>query len=129
MTTREAKRAIRLREWNQMVKHCQESGLTVNEWCRQNNLKPTCYYYRLEQIRKGILEQNKLLPGTAQESLMPRLVKVDVAPAEEQQGVIQGVPSERFFRLQYKSAILDIPVGAGSEDIAEVLKAMGQYAL
>ena len=36
MTTREAKRAIRLREWNQMVKHCQESGLTVNEWCRQN---------------------------------------------------------------------------------------------
>ena len=86
MTTREAKHAIRLREWSRMVKDCQESGMTVNEWCKQNDLKPTCYYYRLAQLRKEILDQNKLLPGTAQEASMPTLVKVDVAPAEIQQG-------------------------------------------
>lgn len=124
MTTREAKHAIRMREWSQMVKQCQESGMTVNEWCKQNDLKPTCYYYRLAQLRKEILNQNKLMPSTSQESSTPTLVKVDVSPAE----AIRNAPTEQFFRLQYKSAILDIPVGTGAEDIAEVLKAMGQHA-
>ena len=128
MTTREAKHAIRLREWSRMVKDCQESGLTVNEWCKQNDLKPTCYYYRLAQLRKEILDQNKLLPGSVQETSIPTLVKVDVAPAEMQQPVIRSASAEQIFRLQYKGAILDIPVGTDAGDIAEVLKAMGQYA-
>ena len=128
MTTREAKHAIRLQEWSQMVKGCQESGLTVNEWCKQNDLKPTCYYYRLAQLRKEILDQNKLLPGSVQETSIPTLVKVDVAPAEMQQPVIRNASAEQFFRLQYKGTILDIPVGTDAEDIAKVLKAMGQYA-
>ena len=129
MTTREAKHAIRLREWSRMVKDCQESGMTVNEWCKQNDLKPTCYYYRLAQLRKEILDQNKLLPGPAQEASIPTLVKVDVAPAEIQQPVIRSASAGQFFQLQYKGAVLDIPVGTDAEDIAEVLKAMGQYAL
>ena len=128
MTTREAKHAIRLREWSQMVKDCQESGLTVSEWCKQNDLKPTCYYYRLAQLRKEILDQNKLLPSSMQEASIPTLIKVDVTSAEMQQPVIRNVSAEQFFRLQYKGTTLDIPVGTDAEDIAEVLKAMGQYA-
>lgn len=128
MTTREAKHAIRLQEWSQMVRDCQESGLTVNEWCKQNDLKPTCYYYRLAQLRKEILDQNKLLPSSVQEASIPTLVKVDVTPAEIQQPVIRSASAEQIFRLQYKGAVLDIPVGTDAEDIAEVLKAMGQYA-
>ena len=128
MTTREAKHAIRLQEWSQMVRDCQESGLTVNEWCKQNDLKPTCYYYRLAQLRKEILDQNKLMPSSVQEASIPTLVKVDVTPAEIQQPVIRSASAEQIFRLQYKGAVLDIPVGTDAEDIAEVLKAMGQYA-
>ena len=128
MTTREAKHAIRMREWSRMVKDCQESGLTVNELCRKNYLKPACYYYRLAQLRKEILDQNKLLPSSVQEASIPTLVKVDVTPAEIQQPVIRSASAEQIFRLQYKGAVLDIPVGTDAEDIAEVLKAMGQYA-
>lgn len=129
MTTREAKHAVRLREWSLMVKQCQESGLKVNEWCNQNGLKPACYYYRLSQLRKEILNQNNLLANTTEEPAMPTLVKVDVSPAELQQLTVQKTPVEQFFRLQFKGAVLDIPVGTGAEDIAEVLKAVGQYAI
>ncbi len=127
MTTRDAKRAVRLRDWSMMVKQCQESGLTVSEWCIQNNLKPACYYYRLSQVRKAVLNHSCLVPGDDQEQAMPTLVKVDVTSAEQQQMPVSEASAERVFRLRYNRAVLDIPVGTDAEAIAEVLKAMRQY--
>ncbi len=127
MTTREAKHAVRLREWGMMVKLCQESGLAVTEWCAQNGIKPACYYYRLSQVRKAVLNQSNLVPSAAQEPGVPTLVKVNIASAELHQTPVQEASSERCFRLRYNSAVLDIPVGTSAEDIAEMLKAMGQY--
>ena len=125
MTTRESKRAVRLQEWGQMVKLCHESGLTVNEWCNQNGLKPACYYYRLSQVRKEIQNHNALMH---QDHAMPTLVKVDVTSAEPQGSPGAKTSREQYFHLQYRSTVLDIPVGTNAEDIAEVLKAMGQHA-
>ena len=129
MTTKEAKHAVRLQEWGRMVTQCQESGLTVNQWCRENNLKPACYYYRLAQVRKAILNRNSLVPASERSSTMPTLVKVDTASMEQEQSSVPKTANERYFRLQCRGAVLEIPVGAGAEDIAEVLKAMGQYVV
>lgn len=125
MTTREAKHAVRLQEWGQMVKLCHESGLTVNEWCKQNGLKPACYYYRLSQVRKEILNHRK---SAYPSQTMPALVKVDVTSVKPQGSPGEKTSSKQYFRLQYRSTVLDIPVGTRAEDIAEVLKAMGQHA-
>ena len=129
MTTGEAKHAVRLQEWGKMVQRCQESSLTVNEWCHQNGIKPTCYYYRLSQVRKALLAQNSLVPRADQAPAVPTLVKVDMTAAEQNQLPCPKVSGERSIRLQYGNAVLDIPVGTCAEDIAEVFKAMVQYAL
>ena len=129
MTTREAKHTVRLREWNLMVKQLQESGLTVSEWCSQHGLKPSCYYYRLAQLRKAFLERKDLEPIANQGQVTPTLIKVGVTSSEHTQPFGFMEAGVQFFHLQYKDAILDIPVGAGAEDIAEVLKAMAQYAV
>lgn len=34
-----------------------ESGLTVSEWCRENNINLKTYYYHLRKIRKKLCEQ------------------------------------------------------------------------
>lgn len=129
MTTREAKHAVRLQEWGRMVNLCQESGLTVNQWCRENGMKPACYYYRLAQVRKAVLDHSDLVSVSERGSAMPTLVKVEAASLEQQQSSTPKTPCERYFRLQCRGTVLEIPVGAGSEDIAEVLKAMGQYVV
>ena len=129
MTTREAKHAVRLQEWGRMVTQCQESGLTVNQWCSENGMKPACYYYRLAQVRKAVLNQNDLVPVSEHGSAMPALVKVETASLEQQQISTPKSPIEQYFRLQCRGAVLEIPVGAGAEDIAEVLKAMGHYVV
>lgn len=127
MTTREAKHAVRLREWGKMVKLCQESSLTVNDWCNQNGIKPACYYYRLSQVRKAVLKQNSLVSSDDEAPAMPTLVKVDMSPIDQHRSPVPEESGGRF-RLQYGSAVLDIPVGTSGEDIAEVFKAMQQYA-
>lgn len=128
MTIREAKAALHVKEWSQMVQQCQESGLSVKEWCSLHNIKIACYYKRLARVRKTALEQCNLTKAAEQ----PTLVKVEpecLEQASPQCVEVGAVTAAPFFRLQYHNATLEIPVGAGSDDIAEVLKAVSQYAV
>lgn len=142
MTTREAKRAVLLREWTLMIQQRQESGLPATEWCKQNGISIDTYYYRLRQVRKAVLEYNKLLPMKKEsQPTTPVLVKVDASfsgeqafnsdllPAAEVIPTCEPASRSSSFHLQFNSVILDIPVGTCAEDIAEVLKAVGQHAV
>ena len=142
MNTREAKRAVLLREWAMMVQQRQESGLPATEWCKQNGISIDTYHYRLRQVRKAVLEYNELLPAKRdRQTANPVLVKVDTNFPMEQFSA-PGIPSaseampacgpaggSASFHLKLTNASIEIPVGTRAEDIAEVLKAVGQYAV
>lgn len=139
MNTRAAKRAVLLREWALMVQQRQESGLPATEWCKQNGIPIDTYHYRLKQVRKAVLEYNELLPVKRDyQPTGPVLVKVDTSfPAEQPSApgippATEAIPpagESSSFHLKLANAILDIPVGTRAEDIAEVLKAVGQHAV
>lgn len=50
------KENVRLKEWNEEIRECRSSGLTVIEWCRQNNVNVKNYYYHLRRVRKCLCE-------------------------------------------------------------------------
>ncbi|MBP0972341.1 MAG: hypothetical protein J5851_00380 [Oscillospiraceae bacterium] len=41
------KRELRLQVWSAQIEAQQTSGLTVQQWCSQNEIKPSTYYNRL----------------------------------------------------------------------------------
>lgn len=45
---KEIKMQLRHQEWADMVKDCQSSGKSIDEWCRQNGIKVCTYYKRLQ---------------------------------------------------------------------------------
>lgn len=51
------KKGIMEKEWAEKIQCCRESGLTVSEWCRENNINLKTYYYHLRKIRKKLCEQ------------------------------------------------------------------------
>ncbi|WP_051571877.1 IS66 family insertion sequence element accessory protein TnpA [Ruminiclostridium cellobioparum] len=57
----ETKTEFRLRQLTQIIKICQESGMTVVSWCEQNNVKIKSYYYWLRKIRSMACESNSIL--------------------------------------------------------------------
>ena len=45
------KKEIQLQNWSDKEIARQESDLTVTEWCRQEKISTSAYYYRLRRIR------------------------------------------------------------------------------
>lgn len=57
----EVKEDVRVQRWATEVNACQESGLTVQEWCNENGIKPKNYYYHLKRVRESLLG-NSIIP-------------------------------------------------------------------
>ena len=56
MSTQLATRQIRMQQWVQVVHATNESGLTVKEYCENNNISENAYYYWLRRIRESAIE-------------------------------------------------------------------------
>ena len=61
---RQAKRAVRLNNWQRMYEEYLASGQTVRQWCADNNITPKTDYYRLRKLREEALkqEQHEIVP-------------------------------------------------------------------
>ena len=44
------KREANLAVWAEQVRACRSSGLTVNEWCAENGIKPNAYYRHQKKV-------------------------------------------------------------------------------
>lgn len=56
-----AKNEFRLRQWLEVIKRCQASGMTVKTWCEENNISIKSYYYRLRKLRTQTCN-NEMVP-------------------------------------------------------------------
>ena len=73
------KKEIKLAQWAEMVRSRNESGLTVTDWCKENEINLKTYYYRLKRMRQAVcneIEQHDIVPvepnvgpGTAAEKI------------------------------------------------------------
>ena len=57
MSTRSIIHQATLKEWASRIKEQKSSGLSVSEWCRQNNLSKDKYFYWKRQLKTEIVEQ------------------------------------------------------------------------
>lgn len=51
------KQEIQLQNWLETELSRQESGLTIAQWCRQERVSTSAYYYRLRKLREKLCEQ------------------------------------------------------------------------
>lgn len=58
MDTRLAAQQIRLTEWAGIIRARNESGQTVKEFCRQNEITETQYFYWLRRVRAAALQEH-----------------------------------------------------------------------
>jgi len=61
-----------MQEWIRQIEECQQSGLSVSEWCSNNGINIKTYYNRRKRVREeflegtepGVLALNHGHPGT-----------------------------------------------------------------
>ena len=105
MKIQEVKSEYRMQEMQKVIRARTESGLTVREWCQENNF----YYYWLKKIREKTIEEVE----TGNE-----IIQVPIMLQKTAERKIMPV------RIKYKDMELEIPCGMGTEDILAVLRAV-----
>lgn len=64
MNVKEISDNVRLQEWAVRIEEARNSGLSVRQWCKNNNISEQVYYYWLKRIRKLTVENTdpKFIP-------------------------------------------------------------------
>ena len=96
------KKEIKLRQWAEMVKCRNESGMTVSEWCKENGINLKTYYYRLKRVRQtvcGEIEHHDIVP---------------VEPVSE-------CDEDKRIRLVVDDVIVDVPDNFNAETLKRLL--------
>lgn len=109
MEIKEMKAKCRMQEMQKIIQARNESGLTVSEWCQQNNFSEGSYYYWLRKIRDKTLD----IMETKNE-----IVRVPIMMQKKTEKKINPI------RIKYKDIELEIPPGMESEEIVTVLRAV-----
>lgn len=55
MKVQEATEQIKLRGWAMQIDACNQSGLPVKRWCKENGVAVKTYYYHLRRVREEML--------------------------------------------------------------------------
>lgn len=96
------KNAVADAEWEEKIRRCQESGLTVQEWCNLNKVNVKTYYYHLRRTREKIVEQIPVPIGTTQ----------------------QLHKEEPEIKIRIGEAVIKIPDGMSEKTIGAVLRVL-----
>lgn len=56
MNVIEIKTQMHMEEWSKLIETRQDSGLSIKEWCQQNNVPESQYYYYLRKLRLAACE-------------------------------------------------------------------------
>lgn len=94
----------RLQQWRQIIRQCQQSGLSNRDYCKQNGISEKTFYYWLRKLRSAAVEVS-----------LPQIVRLDEAQA-----------ADDMIRIQFRNANLTLPGDTNANAIAGVLHSLQQ---
>ena len=99
----------KLTQWSRLVEDCRNSSLTVTQWCRENGISVSSYYYRQKQVFDAIAENQKIC-----------FKEVTVAPVTQ----VTSQPSSAVALVQYANSSIEVYQGADSKTLRAIFEAL-----
>lgn len=116
-TMKAARHEIQREQWREMIKRHKETGLSVKQWCSENQISTSQYYYWLRVIRQESLIQAGTLAVTGQSQF------AEIKPSkEESQPNHQGICAV----LRSNGNEIEILNGADPNTLEAILKVFGR---
>ncbi|MGN0318306.1 MAG: IS66 family insertion sequence element accessory protein TnpA [Lachnospira sp.] len=107
---------FRLEQWKNLIFERQNSGLTVREWCEQNNINQHTYYYYLKRLRARELDKSNtsLVPVEDEKPVAFKKLEVQTPVPNTQAAVI----------IRLNGATVEVVEGTSQQTIQAVLLAL-----
>lgn len=94
------KTELRERNWEMLVHECQQSELSVKEWCEQNGIKASTYYARLRKLREKVCRE--------------------IVPLESS----EQVKKTSEIKITWGDIVVDLPSDVACETLTNILTAL-----
>lgn len=114
--------AVRMANWAAIIKQRNKSGLSVKQWCSENNIPEGAYYYWLKKLRAKALEVAGQPNGITEEKSGNGFLRI----ADE--GTRLKPNSEVALRIKKGDALVEVSNDA-SDGILTLLKEVLSGAL
>jgi hypothetical protein len=99
MDMRSVNHQAKMIEWKELITECRRSGKSVSEWCEENSIKPSQYYYCLRTVRNGEIVLANKQDGVLQLQFAQVKIKEET-PAARQNGSTCAVLRSGSFSLE-----------------------------
>ena len=105
-------RNMRRQSWALMLREQSASGLSVKDWCEQNNLSTKSFYYRRKQVQSMVLD-------SVDESRFTELVMP--AQTEQNTNLKQNTSAAIAFTPQLMISTGDLIIGVSQDTPSQLL--------
>ena len=103
------KNQVKFAGWISMVEGCQNSGLSIRTWCKENNVCYKTYLYRLRRLRQMFLQEHS-------KEITPEITPLSI--------VQTPTVESKDITLQLDGISIVIPKGTDEDSITTVLRAV-----
>jgi hypothetical protein len=121
MRVQETVRKLRLQEWAVQIQECQDSGLSVREWCAANKVGYKNYYRRRKVVQEYLLDS---VDGS--ETLM--LTKSSINQSEIQSPIFASIPLPRrnaaSVTVHIGAYVAEVNNGSDPDTVENVLRTL-----
>lgn len=105
-------RNMRRQSWALMLREQSASGLSIKDWCEQNNLSTKAFYYRRRQVQSMILD-------SAEESRFTELVMPEPSEPDTDPGPTSS--AGMVFTPQLMISAGDLMIGVSQDTPGQLL--------
>ena len=92
MTTKEEKRELLHRKWEEQIAECESSNMPVKEWCAVNGVNLNTFYGRVSALKRERLKQS----GQQTQEIVPLSVIQESDTTNSETVVPRGHPQENI---------------------------------
>jgi hypothetical protein len=123
LKVKKAMQSIQMQEWLRQIHDCQQSGLSVTEWCSINGINTKTYYFRRRRVREELLEEAESIGS---------LILSNSQPSQSETPVFASIPAPNLSSstvaatVQIGAYITEINNGADLETVDGVLRTLSR---
>jgi hypothetical protein len=115
-------RQLRYQRWAEEIKSCENRpiGMSVAQWCRDNNIKEPTYYTHLHKVKECVLDS---IPVESEQSLS---LMQESKPAFVELPMPQPSNNQPIVTITCGNATLEITENISDEFLARIIRAISR---
>ena len=122
LTTKEEKRELLHKQWEEQIAECESSNMPVKEWCDVNGVNLNTFYGRVSALKKDRLKQN----GHQTQEIVPLSVIQESNTANSETDIVPNVRPKENIIIRKNGIEIILPPDASENMIYSLLRGLKQ---